>query len=123
MRKILILMSFVLPVALMAQTRPAPKKAIDRKPATKDNIRQEKPTVHSYMIMEVVEVKSKKEPTVLQFKFESLDRRISDKYQNSFKNVKTVIDALNKLGQRGWELVSVENRRYFLKNKFVAKRP
>jgi phosphoglycolate phosphatase-like HAD superfamily hydrolase len=119
MRKILILMSFILPVALMAQTRPAPKKAVDR-PVSKNNAKFEKPASFSYLIMHVVEKKTKKQVSALEFKFKSFDKRYSEKIFKDFENVNSVVDALNKLGQRGWELVSVENGRYFFKSRFVG---
>lgn len=112
-------MSFILPVALMAQTRPAPKKAVDR-PVSKNNAKFEKPASFSYLIMHVVEKKTKKQVSALEFKFKSFDKRYSEKIFKDFENVNSVVDALNKLGQRGWELVSVENGRYFFKSRFVG---
>ena len=37
---------------------------------------------------------------------------------DNFKTETSVINVLNKLGQRGWELVSVNNEYYFFKNRF-----
>ena len=125
MKNFLVLMSFVLPLTLMAQTRPMPKKS-NSKMTPKNEIvkaQKQKPTSFAYMIMTVEEVKkTKKEDSVTEFKFESFDDSHSKKMEEYFKiNKKSIIDILNKLGQLGWELVSVNNEHYFFKNRFIDK--
>ena len=75
MKKILILMSFILPITILAQTRPMPKKTNQKTVATKnENIKDEKPTHYFYMSMDVEEInqKKKEEPST-KFKFKSFD--------------------------------------------------
>ena len=120
MRKILILMSFVLPITILAQTRPMPKKA-NVKNATKDNIiKDKKPTPYVYMSMEVVETNKKKQQKSFSFKFKSFDDKYTDRIYKSVKNLNSVIDVLNFLGTKNWELVAVENGRFFLKNNNLS---
>ena len=123
MKKILILMSFVLPLTILAQTRPMPKKTNGKTAPKNENMRGEKPAQFVYMIMKVEEVKkSKKEEPTTNFIFQSFDNRYSEKIGAAVNTKKSVIDVLNMLGQRGWELVSVENGRYFFKNKSLAQK-
>ena len=121
MKNILILLIFVVPINLLAQTRPMPKKS-NGKTATKNEItKEQKPIPFVYMIMTVEEVKkTKKEDPVIKFKFNSFDSRHSQKMEDNFKNAESVVVILNKLGQRGWELVSVNNENYFFKNRFIG---
>ena len=124
MKKILILMSFVLPLTILAQTRPMPPKKPNGKTAPKnENMRGEKPTHFVYMIMKVEEVKkSKKEESTTKFKIESFDSRYSEKIYDSIKDKTSTIEVLNLLGRRGWELVSVNNEHYYFKNRFLAEK-
>ena len=119
MKKVLILISFVLPISLMAQTRPMSKKAVDRTASTKE-IRNSKPISYSYMIMNVIEKKSKKQSSVYKFEFISFDKMYSEKIEKAALSRKSIIDVLNMLGQRGWELVSIENGSYFFKNRSLG---
>ena len=124
MKKILVLMSFVLPLTILAQTRPMPSKKPNGKTAPKnENMRGEKPTQFVYMIMKVEEVKkSKKEASTTKFKIESFDSRYSEKIYDSIKDKTSTIEVLNLLGRRGWELVSVNNEHYYFKNRFLAEK-
>ena len=122
MKKILILMCFVLPLTILAQTRPMPKKPNGKTAPKNENMRGEKPTQFVYMIMKVEEVKkSKKEVSTTKFKIESFDSRYSKKIHDYIKDKTSTIDVLNLLGLRGWELVSVNNEHYYFKNRFLVK--
>lgn len=123
MKKILILMCFVLPLTILAQTRPLPKKPNGKTAPKNENMRGEKPTNFLYMIMTVEEVKkSKKEETTTKFKFQSFDSRYSERLSVSTKNKTSTIEVLNLLGSSGWELVSVNNEHYYFKNRFLAEK-
>tara|TARA_Y200000002_G_scaffold328108_1_gene291571 strand:+ start:333 stop:707 length:375 start_codon:yes stop_codon:yes gene_type:complete len=123
MKKILILMCFVLPLTILAQTRPLPKKPNGKTAPKNENMRGEKPTNFLYMIMTVEEVKkSKKEETSTKFKFQSFDSRYSERLSVSTKNKTSTIEVLNLLGRSGWELVSVNNEHYYFKNRFLAEK-
>lgn len=122
MKKILILMSFVLPLTILAQTKPMPKKTNGKTTPKNENMRGEMPTHFLYMIMKVEEVKkSKKEEPTTKFKFQSFDSRYSGKLNDIVKDKTSTIEVLNLLGRRGWELVSVNNEHYYFKNRFLAK--
>jgi len=122
MKKILILMSFVLPLTILAQTRPMSKKPNGKTAPKNENMRGEKPTQFVYMIMKVEEVKkSKKEVSTTKFKIESFDSRYSEKIHDYIKDKTSTIEVLNLLGLRGWELVSVNNEHYYFKNRFLVK--
>ncbi len=123
MKKILILMCFVLPLTILAQTRPLPKKPNGKTAPKNENMRGEKPTNFLYMIMTVEEVKkSKKEEATTKFKFQSFDSRYSERLSVSTKNKTSTIEVLNLLGSSGWELVSVNNEHYYFKNRFLAEK-
>jgi hypothetical protein len=123
MKKILILMSFVLPLTILAQTRPMPKKPNGKTAPKNENMRGEKPTHFVYMIMNVEEVKkTKKEEPTTKYKFQSFDSRYSEKIYHSIKDKTSTIEVLNLLGRRGWELVSVNNEHYYFKNRFLAEK-
>ena len=123
MKKILILMSFVLPLTILAQTRPMPKKPNIKTAPKNENMRGEKPTHFVYMIMKVEEVKkTKKEEPTIKYKFQSFDSRYTEKINNSIKDKTSTIEVLNLLGRRGWELVSVNNEYYYFKNRFLAEK-
>ena len=70
MKKILVLMSFVLPLTILAQTRPMPKKPNVKSVSKNENMRNGEAHSLFYMIMKVEEVKkSKKEEPSTKFKF------------------------------------------------------
>ncbi len=119
MKNFLTLMIFVLPLTLFSQTRPMPKKPNFNATPKNEIMGEQKPTSFVYLIMTVEEVKkTKKDDANIKFKFNSFDDRLSEKMDDNFKTEKSVINVLNKLGQRGWELVSVNNEYYFFKNRF-----
>ncbi len=124
MKKILILMSFVLPLTILAQTKPMPKKTNGKTTPKNENMRGEMPTHFLYMIMTVEEVKKskKEETTTTKFRFQSFDSRYSERLSVSTKNKSSTIEVLNLLGRSGWELVSVNNEHYYFKNRFLAEK-
>ncbi|MEC8273342.1 MAG: hypothetical protein VXZ76_00725 [Bacteroidota bacterium] len=123
MKKILVLMIFVFPLATLAQVRPMPKKPNIKTASKNENMRVEKPTRYFYLIIKVEEVKkSKKDEPSTIFKIESFDSRYSDKIYNTIKDKTSIIEVLNVLGPRGWELVSVDNENYYFKNSELAKK-
>jgi len=119
MKNFLALMIYVLPLTLFSQTRPMPKKPNFNETPKNEIMPEQKPTSFVYLIMTVEEVKkTKKDDSDIKFKFNSFDDRLSEKMDDIFKTEKSVINVLNKLGQRGWELVSINNEYYFFKNRF-----
>lgn len=123
MKKILVLMSFILPLTILAQTKPIPKKTSSKKASKNENMKAEMPTNYFYMIIKVEEVKkSKKEEPSAMFKIESFDSRYSEKIYDSIKNKTSIIQVLNLLGRRGWELVAVKNENYYFKNSDLARK-
>ena len=123
MKKFLVLMIFVFPLATLAQTRPMPKKPNGKTASKNENMRVEKPTHYFYLIIKVDEVKkSKKDEPSTIFNVESFDSRHADKIYNTIKDKTSIIEVLNVLGRRGWELVSVNNENYYFKNSELAKK-
>ena len=123
MKKFLVLMIFVFPLATLAQTRPMPNKPNGKTVSKNENMRVEKPTHYFYLIIKVDEVKkSKKDEPSTIFNVESFDSRHSDKIYNTIKDKTSIIEVLNVLGRRGWELVSVNNENYYFKNSELAKK-
>jgi len=123
MKKFLVLMIFVFPLATLAQTRLMPKKPNGKTASKNENMRVEKPTHYFYLIIKVEEVKkSKKDEPSTIFNIESFDSRHSDKIYNTIKDKTSIIEVLNVLGRRGWELVSVNNENYYFKNSELARK-
>lgn len=120
MRKILILTSFILPITILAQTRPMPKNTNQKTVAKENIIKAKKPIPFVYMSMDVEEINQKKQEKSFNLKFNSFDVRYSDKIYKSVKHLNSVIDVLNFLGEKRWELVAVENGRYFFKNNNLS---
>ena len=120
MRKILILTSFILPITILAQTRPMPKKTNQKTVAKENIIKAKKPIPFVYMSMDVEEINQKKQEKSFNLKFKSFDVKYSDKIYKSVKHLNSVIDVLNFLGEKRWELVAVENGRYFFKNNNLS---
>ena len=107
----MLMMVFVLPLALMAQTRPSPAK----KPLT---MQKEDKTVN-YLEMVVLEEsigKKGSKEIKTTYSFNCTNKRIDDMLTEKSPKFETVIHALNYLSGMGWELVSVSENKYYLKN-------
>ena len=105
MKNIIIIISFVLPISILAQTKPMPKKSNNIK-----NIDQ------VFVIqMDVKEISNKKSTPKFEFNFDRAE--FSDKLNNAISklNLTTVIQVLNYLEVKGWELVSVDENIYFFR--------
>ena len=124
MKNVILLMALILPFSVFAQTRPAPSK-IDREAASEMRF---KPVADigsfTYLIMNVKEVKADKkgDRTILEYKFESNDPRSESAFEKMSSRFERVIDVINAIGLRGWELSAVEGNNYYFKMK-VHKQP
>lgn len=118
MKKILIFAVFILPLAMMSQTRPSPKKIQDRPTYSKD--KPVIPTQYSYLIMQIVEKKVKKGQNPYTYSIDSFDAKYSEKISRLINDKITVIDALNYLGMRGWQLVTIDNGSYYFKSNSIG---
>ena len=117
MKNIIIFISFVLPLSILAQTKPMPNK--DR---SKSNFHNKDFSKISVMIMDVNEIKNKKNKSSFEFYFTTISDEFSNRMNKeilslNFNSVVKVIDHLNKMG---WHLVSVNNNKYFF-NKGAKK--
>ena len=104
---IIIIISFVLPISILAQTKPMPKKSNNIK-----NIDQ------VFVIqMDVKEISNKKSTPKFEFNFTTTRAEFSDNLNNAISklNLTTVIQVLNYLEVKGWELVSVDENIYFFR--------
>lgn len=120
MKNILILLIIFLPMTLLAQTKPMPNNSKNN--TTKDKIlKEKKPAPYAYMIMNVAENTSKKNSPRFSFKFRSFSKKHTNRLNNSIEGKGSVIEVLNLLGQRGWELVAVDNGSYFFKHRNIAR--
>ena len=66
--------------------------------------------------------KVQKDESSTIFNIEDFDSRHSDKIYNTIKDKTSIIEVLNVLGRRGWELVSVNNENYYFKNSELARK-
>ena len=73
------------------------------------------------MTMNVTENISKKNSPRFSFKFRSFSKKHTNRLNKSIEGKESVIEVLNLLGQRGWELVAVDNGSYFFKHKNIAR--
>lgn len=120
MKKVILMMALVLPLAMMAQTRPSPAK----KPVPSEKERAFKPVNYMEMTVteELVGKKGNKELKT-SYSFNSTNKRIDDMIVDVSSKFKTVVHALNYLNSMGWELISVSGNKYYLKNTKREKPP
>ena len=113
MKKVILMMTLVLPLAMMAQTRPSPTK----KPIPSEKERVFKPVNYMEMTLteELVGKKGNKEVKT-SYSFNSTNKRIDDMIAKSSSKFKSVVQALNYLNSLGWELISVSGDKYYFKN-------
>ena len=120
MKNILIFLIIFLPMTLLAQTKPMPNNSKDK--TTKDKVLNEKkPAPYAYMVMNVTENISKKNNPRFSFKFRSFSVKHTNRLNKSIEGKGSVIEVINLLGQRGWELVAVDNGSYFFKHKSIDR--
>ena len=118
MKNILILLIIFLPMTLLAQTKPMSNNSKDK--TTKDKVLNEKkPAPYAYMVMNVTENISKKNSPRFSFKFRSFSVKHTNRLNKSIEGKGSVIEVINLLGQRGWELVAVDNGSYFFKHRSI----
>lgn len=111
MKKVILMLAFVLPLAMMAQTRPAPAK----KPVPAERVSKKVNYMEMTYSEEMVGKKGSKELKVT-YAFNSTNPRIDKVMTETSRKFKTVVDALNYLSSMGWELVSVSDEKYYFRN-------
>lgn len=120
MKNILIFLIIFLPMTLLAQTKPMSNNSKDK--TTKDKVLNEKkPAPYAYMVMNVTENISKKNSPRFSFKFRSFSAKHTNRLNKSIEGKGSVIEVINLLGQRGWELVAVDNGSYFFKHRSIDR--
>ena len=111
MKKVILMMAFVLPLAMMAQTRPSPAK----KPVPSERVSKKVNYMEMKYSEEMVGKKGSKE-LKKSYSFNSTNSSIDKRMTESSRKFATVVDALNYLSSMGWELVSVSDEKYYFKN-------
>jgi hypothetical protein len=125
MKKVIIMICFMLPMLLVAQT--SSTKGSPEKSKRSDF----RPVIYTYMIMEfsekskaVVSPKSKKKSKNLEvesnsnYTFSSNDKTLDSKLNKLSSEFKSELDALSLLGEMGWHLVQIKgNNYYFMTNR------
>ena len=111
MKKVILMMAFVLPLAMMAQTRPSPAK----KPVPSEKKKKKVNYMEMKYSEEMVGKKGSKE-LKKSYSFNSTNSSIDKRMTESSRKFATVVDALNYLSSMGWELVSVSDEKYYFKN-------
>ena len=111
MKKVILMMAFVLPLAMMAQTRPSPAK----KPVPSERVSKKVNYMEMKYSEEMVGKKGSKE-LKKSYSFNSTNPRIDKMMTETSRKFETVVDALNYLSSMGWELVSVTDEKYYFKN-------
>ena len=120
MKNALIFLIIFLPMTLLSQTKPMPNNSKDK--TTKDKVLNEKkPAPYAYMVMNVTENISKKNTPRFSFKFRSFSVKHTNRLNKSIEGKGSVIEVINLLGQRGWELVAVDNGSYFFKHRSIDR--
>ena len=111
MKKVILIMAFILPLAIMAQTRPSPakKSIISERVSKKVNYMEMKYSE------EMIGKKGSKE-LKKTYSFNSTNDFIDKRMTETSRKFETVVDALNYLSSMGWELVSVTDEKYYFKN-------
>ena len=106
MKNIIIIISFVLPISILAQTKPMPKKS--------NNINIDQVFV---IQMDVKEISNKKSTPKFEFNFTTTRPEFSENLSKSISklNLTKVIQVLNYLEIKGWELVTVDENMYLFR--------
>lgn len=114
MKQIILLAIVVLPFITMAQTRPAPSKAMEANKELKGPINSQPFT---YIIMEVVPMAEEKKNSRFKLNFEANDKALGQQFNNMSGKFNRVIDVLGVMGSRGAELVAKDGNFYYFKMK------
>ena len=115
MKNIIVLMTIVLPLTLIGQTN---SKSLKKQSFEQVKHQKPLPSVFSYMIMEVVSPIKKSEKAnsgKLNFKFITKDSNIKKSLAKLNGKFDSVIEILDVLGSRGYELVGFQNNNYIFK--------
>ncbi len=111
MKKVILMMAFILPLAMMAQTRPSPAK----KPVPSERVSKKVNYMEMKYSEEIVGKKGSKELKMF-YSFNSNNVNIDKRMTETSRKFATVVHALNYLSSMGWELVSVSDEKYYFKN-------
>ena len=111
MKNVILIMALVLPLTILAQTRPSPAK--------KPLLSEKKEKTVNYMEMTFTQElvgKKDKQQVKTTYAFNSTNKRVDEMLEKSSDKFKSVVHALNYLNAMGWELISVSGDKYYFKN-------